>query len=282
MLLQNEEKSSETYKELAKLHELLNYNEESITFYRHIIEIENDSTTVRELIQNYIKVGDFENAICTLSLLQCTDEDFSDNSLYVDTCIKGAMDSLKKFDLEMAKIRFLKAYSQIFSRLNVSVSIEKEDENPPDILVLHNCGEGGCYYQKIVMSTLESFVKLKYVVNDNDCLPSRRRIDYLKKTMLESHCLCLILHENDNDDGTCNKDEFLGLALEIASLKHRAKILQIRIDGVEQEIPGCKEVVLPSDVHDIASNDISQFLLRGELFSKMLVKMSDMLREKKL
>lgn len=49
MLLQDEEKSTKTYKELAKLHELLGYNEESITFYKHIIEIKNDSTTVREL-----------------------------------------------------------------------------------------------------------------------------------------------------------------------------------------------------------------------------------------
>lgn len=49
MLLQDEEKSTNTYKELAKLHELLGYNEESITLYKHIIEIENDSTTVREL-----------------------------------------------------------------------------------------------------------------------------------------------------------------------------------------------------------------------------------------
>lgn len=55
------------------------------------MKVECDSTTVRELAQNYIKLGDYENAICTLSLLQRTLEvNISDKSFYVDTCIKGA------------------------------------------------------------------------------------------------------------------------------------------------------------------------------------------------
>lgn len=278
MLLQDEEKSTKTYKELAKLHELLGYNEESITFYKHIIGIENDSTTVKELTKNYIKVGDFENAICTLSLLQCSkDQGISNNSFYVDTYIKGAIDSLKKFDLEMAKIRFLKAYSHIFSHLNVSVTKEEDDESPPDILVLHKCGDDGCCYQKYVRSVLESFVKLKYVVNDEDCLPGCRPLTYLNKTMLESRCICMILHESNDD---VNTNEFWDRTLEIASVKHRAKILQIRTEGVESEDPGCKDAVLPCDCRDIVHNDSTQLLLRGKLFSKMLVQMSHMFREK--
>lgn len=84
-----------------------------------------------------MKVGDFENAIRTSSLLQyAKDPDISDKSLYVDTCITGAIDSLKKFDLEEAKIRFLTAYTQIFSHLNVSVTKEEDDESPLDIFVL--------------------------------------------------------------------------------------------------------------------------------------------------
>lgn len=45
MLLQREEKYFSTYKELAKLHELLDYNEESIKFYKPMIEIECNSTS---------------------------------------------------------------------------------------------------------------------------------------------------------------------------------------------------------------------------------------------
>lgn len=160
-----------------------------------------------------MKVGDFENAIRTSSLLQyAKDPDISDKSLYVDTCITGAIDSLKKFDLEEAKIRFLTAYTQIFSHLNVSVTKEEDDESPLDIFVLDNCGDDGCCYQKYVMSALELFVQLRYVVNDKDCLPGHRRMDYLKKAMLESHCICIILHENNNDHA--NGDELIGLVLE--------------------------------------------------------------------
>lgn len=52
MLLQREEKYFSTYKELAKLHELLDYNEESIKFYKPMIEIECDSTSVGDLAQS--------------------------------------------------------------------------------------------------------------------------------------------------------------------------------------------------------------------------------------
>lgn len=278
-LLQKGEKSSKTIKELAKLHELMDYNEEAIKFYRQIVDVErNDSATIKNLAQNYMKVGDFENAIRTSSLLQYAKDPYiSDKSFFVDTCIKGALDSLRKPDLEEAKIRFLTAYSQIFSHLNVSVTKEEDDESPPDILVLHKCGDDGCCYQKYVRSVLESFVKLKCVVNDEDCLPGCRQMVYLNKTMLESRCICMILHESNDD---VNTDEFLDRTLEIASVKHRAKILQIRTEGVPPEDPGCKEVVLPCDCRDTVHNDSSQLLLRGELFSEMLVQMSHMFREK--
>lgn len=115
-MLQNENKSITTLLELAKLHELLNYDEEAIKFYEEIIEKESDSATVRKLVQTYIKVRDFEKAICTLLLLQMMPEaNISDKSLLVDTCIKGANHSLiKDDDLEMAKLRFTEAYKVIF------------------------------------------------------------------------------------------------------------------------------------------------------------------------
>lgn len=128
MLLQREEKSFSTYKELAKLHELLDYNEESIKFYKQMIEIEYDSASVRDLAQSYIKIGDFDNAICTLALLQGNkDLVISDKLFYVDTCLEGAKDSLRKRDLEMAKIRFLNAFRAIFSQQNELASKEGQD-----------------------------------------------------------------------------------------------------------------------------------------------------------
>lgn len=70
----------------------------------------------------------------------------------------------------MVKIRFLKVYSYIFFYLNVFVIKEEDDESFLDIFVLYKCGDDGCCYQKYVRFVLELFVKLKYVVNDEDCL----------------------------------------------------------------------------------------------------------------
>lgn len=281
-LLQNGDNSSRTLKELAKLHEMLDYDEESIKFYEQIIKEKSDATTVRELAKTYIKVRDFENAICTLSLLQRTLEvNISDKLLYVDTCIKGAKHSLiEDNDLEMAKIRFSESYKAILSNQNVSTSRNEENEISQDILVLHSCGEDDCCYQNFVTSTLKTFVQLKVVVNDDDCPASHRRFEYLMKAMSRSQCILIIHHESKSGKDAANTDEFINRAMEIAFVKHHKKIFQVRKQEVEQYAPGCKEIVLTCGQGDIVNNDISQILLKGNLFSNMLYKLSEMfLRE---
>lgn len=388
-LLQNEEKSFKTSKELAKLHNLLGYDEESIKFHREIADMECNSTAVEELAQSYIKVGDFGNGICTLALLKGDKEwDTCYKSIYVSTCLDGAKDSLIKRDLDMAKIRFVNAYIVIFSQhivsaskeeqhvltsrdkqyelaskeehnvsaskeeqnalaskeeqkvstfrdkqyiraskeeliistikkdqillaskeeknvstfreeqyvqafkeeqnnstfnkeqnapafneeQNVSTSKEKHDDNALDILVLHSCGEDSCRYLNFVKSTLESFVQLKYSINDNDCLPFRRRMDYFIEEMLNSRCILIILHENRE----VTKDKVIDQALKIALDNHQTKTLKIRKEGVDQDELVCKEVILPCDSDENGNTERSQ-RLQGDLFSDVLKKISEM------
>lgn len=60
-VLQNEDNSTRKFhKDLAKLHKLLEFDKESIRFYFKKMKVECDSTTVRELAQNYKKICDFE------------------------------------------------------------------------------------------------------------------------------------------------------------------------------------------------------------------------------
>lgn len=59
-----------------------------------------------------MKVGDFENVICILFLFQYVKDFYIfDKLFFVDMCIKGVLDLLRKFDLEEVKIRFLMVYS---------------------------------------------------------------------------------------------------------------------------------------------------------------------------
>lgn len=275
-LLQNEDSSLQTFQELAKLHDLLDYDEESIKFYQQIIELECNATNVRNLAKNCIKVKKFEKAIFTLSLFQRTPEvNISDIVLYADTCIKGAMNSLMDDnDLEMANIRFSEAYKTIFCHQNVSSPRNEEDEIAFDILVLHSCCEDDCCYQNFVTSSLKTFVKSNFTVNDIDCPPPCRRFEYLIEAMCRSQCILIIHHESKSDAG--EKDEFIDRAMEIACVKHQAKILQIRKQEVEQYSPGCKEIVLTCGSSDIANKDSNQILLKGNLFSDMLCKLSEM------
>ena len=268
-LLEKEDTSTKKLKELAKLHELLDYTEASITFYQEIIEIECNPTNVKTLIKNYLKIGNFDKAVCTLSLLQCTEElGFFDKSFYVDTYIKGALDSLKKKDFEMAKIRFLKAYETIMSETN-TLAQGKKGEQFPDILILDSCCDGNaCRWIQPIFSTLKSFIQLQVAVNHTDCPPGGRLIKYMEKTMLQARCIILILHNCDE----AKKDEFMELVLELLALHYRGKTLLIRIEGCNLTFPGCKELVLSRGHVEMENKNVMQ----GTVLSNILISMTDM------
>ena len=267
-MLQDEEQSSETLKKLAQLHEKMENNEEAIECYKKIIELldDDDPNILEKLVKNYLKVDDFDNAICTLSVLQYTDKlkEF-DKSFYVSTYIKGAKISLEKKDFDMAKIRFLKVYETIIFESNKLGQDKKDDESFPDVLILDDCNEEGvCQWVKPIKSALESFIKLQVVVNHMDCLPGKSTIEYLNKTMLKARYIILILHECND----AKKDEFIKMALIELRLKHLAKTLFIRVDGFSIDFPGSKEVILSLD----DSNVENMTLWQGNLLYNMLLK----------
>ena len=269
-LLENEKQSTKTLKELAQLHEQMGYAKESIQFYEKMDGIKDDPESLKKLSQNYLEVGDFDNAFCTLSLLQNTKgfDEFG-KSFYVDAYIKGARDSLGKGNLDMAKLRLLKVYQTLKP---IVIQGKEAGENSPDFLILDGCGvEDGCCWIKPIISTLKSFVKLTVVVNHMDCHPGSRITEYLEKTMNDARCIIRILHECDD----AKKDEYIQLALDQLALHHRAKTLLIRSKGCNPDFPMCKEIIFPLDQTDFENDNIMQ----GTLLSKILTKMAEMFIE---
>lgn len=96
--------------------------------------------------------------------------------------------------------------------------------------------------------------------------------------MDRSHCILILQHESiSNVD---EKDKLIELAMENAFLNHQAKVIQIRKQEVKQYLPCCKEITLTCDPCDIVHTDSRQYLLKGNLFSNILNKLSEMfLRE---
>lgn len=223
---------------------------------------------------------DFKNAIYTLSLLLRTPEaSISDKSLFVTTCIEEAQRLLiENNDLEMAKIRFRDAYRAICSHQHVSTPSNKEDESSLDILVLHSCGEDDCWYQNFVTSTLKTFVQLRFAENDDDCLGSHRRPEYLEDVIARSRCVLIIQHERINCAG--NIDKLIDQTVDDACVYHKAKILKIRKQEVKQHAPRCKEIVLTCGPSDMVKNDRSEILFKGKLFSNILGNLSEMFLRK--
>ncbi|XP_061196280.1 uncharacterized protein LOC133204545 [Saccostrea echinata] len=278
-LLLERSESPKNLKELAKLHELLQFPVESIKFIKRLIEIgPYDKATVKKLIQNYIEIKDFENAICTLSLLQCTgDLDVFERSIYVDTYIKGAKDSMEKHDFEMGKIRLLKAYQTIFPNLSSSSSCLEDDAKSSDIFILHSCGESnGCQQLKLITSTLQSFVQLRVAVNSNDCLPFRPEMTYVKKAMSDCRCILVLFHETGSINNPDNMSDFVDLAIEMILRKYRTKTLVINTEGNEHDLQICKELILPTESCGNTEDSDVQTLKEGTLFSNILTKMSEL------
>ena len=185
LLLQSQEQSPTTLKKLAELHEKMGFNKESIGYYKKIIERlgDDDPKLLIKIAENYLKVNDLENAICSLSLVQYTDQlNESDKFFYVDTYIKGAEVSLEKKDFEMAKMIFPIVYKIIIFESKKLTQDKEDDESFPDVLILDDCGEENvCRWIKPIKSTLESIEKLHVAVNHMDCLPGNCTIEYLKK-----------------------------------------------------------------------------------------------------
>jgi hypothetical protein len=275
-LLLKERESPKIIRELAKLHELLQFNEDSIQFYKELIEKDAyDATTVKQLIQNYTKIRDFEKAICSLSLLQCTGESgVVDKTFYVDTYLKGAKDSIEKHDTEMAKVRFLKAYQTIFSH-NASISCTDDEAETSDILLLHTCEKGeSCRQLKQVTLTLTTFVQIRIDVNHNDCPPCGRKLAYLKNMMSNCRCVLVFFHETQNTD-TMSTDHFVELAIDIVAYKYRQKTLVIRNGDTDDDLRSCKDIQV-SSFDDETEDSLMQSRRRGKLLSDILKKMSEM------
>jgi tetratricopeptide (TPR) repeat protein len=275
-LLLKEKESPKIIKELAKLHELLEFNEDSIQFYKKLIEKDAyDATTVKQLIQNYTKIRDFEKAICSLSLLQCTGEsDVVDKTFYVDTYIKGAKDSVEKNYTDLAKDWFLKAYQTIF-RHHASISCPDDDAESSDILLLHTCEKGeSCRQLEQVALTLTTFVQLRIAVNHNDCPPGGRKLDYLKNMMSNCRCVLVFFHETQNTD-TTSTDQSVELAIDIVAYKYRQKTLVIRNGDTDDDLRSCKDIQV-SSFDDETEDSVMQNTRHGKLLSDMLKKMSEM------
>lgn len=68
--------------------------------------------------------------------------------------------------------------------------------------------------------------------------------------------------------------------MEYACLYHKAKTLRIIKEEVKQYALGCKEIVLPCGPSDIVKNDRSEIDFKGDLFSNILDKLSEMFLRK--
>lgn len=224
-LLQNENSPPE---EFAKLHELVYEYKESLDFYQKLVDLDSsDINAIIKVVESYLNLNEIDNAIGTLSLLQCTEQtDEIQCEFYLKVYLKGAEHSLLKPDPEEARVRFSQAYYVVTPKKECECASECEC---CDILVLcltHSNQTEDCKLSEHLSHTLASCLDVKVLVNDKDCLPGRKIREYLEIAMQKANSIIIIFTSSE-------KSDFGRYLIDIISGYHYKKSLAVSVGNVE-------------------------------------------------
>lgn len=224
-LLQNENSPPE---EFAKLHELVYEYKESLDFYQKLVDLDSsDINAIIKVVESYLNLNEIDNAIGTLSLLQCTEQtDEIQCEFYLKVYLKRAEHSLLKPDPEEARVRFSQAYYVVTPKKECECASECEC---CDILVLcltHSNQTEDCKLSEHLSHTLASCLDVKVLVNDKDCLPGRKIREYLEIAMQKANSIIIIFTSSE-------KSDFGRYLIDIISGYHYKKSLAVSVGNVE-------------------------------------------------
>lgn len=259
-LLTENEDPRKFSKEMARLYDLVHDHDKATDLCHHLLQIDNtDSFAIRKVVQEYVRVKDFDNAIHTLFLLRCTKQsDSLEKDLYLTTFLEGAKYSHENGDDEEAKLRFIQAY-------NVA-SHDKECKclsecNCCDVFVLcveHLDDVCACElsYNHLV-PCISSMLGINVYFNDTLCVGGTLNQSYMIKMIEEAKYIMPIINGGPADHSNTSLGCLLTEKIEL----HRDKVIPITFGNNNHSIK--RSVVVNGESctqFDTAANTISDLL----------------------
>lgn len=225
-LLTENEDPRKFSKEMARLYDLVHDHDKATDLCHHLLQIDNtDSFAIRKVVQEYVRLKDFDNAIHTLLLLRCTKQsDSLEKDLYLTTFLEGAKYSYENGDDEEAKLRFIQAY-------NVA-SYDKECKclsecNCCDVFVFcveHLDDVCACKLSyKHLVPCISSMLGINVLFNDTFCLGGTLNQSYMIKMIEEAKYIMPIINGHPADHSKTSLGCLLNEKIEL----HREKVIPI-------------------------------------------------------
>lgn len=225
-LLTENEDPKKFSKEMARLYDLVHDHDKAIDLCHHLLQIDNtDSFAIHKVVQEYTRLRDFDNAIHTLLLLQCSNQsDLLERDLYLTTFLEGAKYSHENGDDEEAKLRFIQAY-------NVA-SYDKECKclsecNCCDVFVFcveHLDDVCACELSyKHLVPCISSMFGINVLFNDTFCLGGTLNQSYMIKMIEEAKYIMPIINGYPADHSNTSLECLLKEKIDL----HREKVIPI-------------------------------------------------------
>ncbi|KAK3086078.1 hypothetical protein FSP39_013161 [Pinctada imbricata] len=179
-------------KDLAELHTLMGNYKDAISLYEDVKDCLQDETprdVLLNLLENYEKVRDFDNAILLLNLMMVSEDTkcYIDSKHYINLHILAWEFYAEENEKQMAT-HYLKN-GLIFAKQKVRKEQNSEDETTAFILC--PCGERPCFLGESIKMQLASLCDITASHNTKDCLPGTRLYRYMADVL--EHCDFILL-----------------------------------------------------------------------------------------
>ncbi|KAK3086493.1 hypothetical protein FSP39_019184 [Pinctada imbricata] len=247
-------------RQLAELHSMMGNYRDAIMLYEEIQECLRGETPVEvllDLLKNYEKGKDFDNAILLLNLMMVSEDTRSsiDNKRYIGLHIGAWEFNVKQNQKEMATQYLLDAFT--FAGQNMPRKDNVKDKIKAYILC--SCDETTCSIGENIKMNLNSLCGIPSLHNTKDCLPGTRRLRYLEESLDNCEFILLI----NNCEFTSEFSNFY-MELVISSDVFRSKAVLIGNAEMDPQLRMLQRVAFPE------TNDVTIGWLK-DLFEKVLL-----------
>ena len=257
-------------KELAKVYELVHDHDKAADLYKQLLEIDDtDSFAIRKVVENYVRLEDFENAIQTLALLQCTRQsNLVERKLYLSTYLDGAKHSYEKGNTDEAKLRFMQAYNLVSKDCVGMCNTECTCCEILLLCVAHIDEYCSCKLSNFLVTSLSSQLGVRVSINDADCLAGHLTRTYMHTTMENAKYIMPIV----NKSPVCNRQKSnLGCFVEDEILLHKNKLIAITFENTDDSF--ARSVLVKGET---CENFDMTVLKVADLISDIVMEMSQM------
>ncbi|KAK3085614.1 hypothetical protein FSP39_006125 [Pinctada imbricata] len=205
-------------RELAKLHSMMGNYRDAIASYEHVKEVLLDDTPlgdISDLLTNYEKMKDFDNAILLLNWISKDNKSIIDRNQYIKVHIHAW-----EFNAKQRQFKKAKNYLRTCLTFALQKTLKDfEDGDGVKALIICSCDELSCPASDNIKMHLQSICDITSLRNTKDCPPGTIRFKYIEESM--NKCDFILLLNSCNNDFERSK-YYMDMVMVSGELRRKA------------------------------------------------------------